>query len=193
MNLVVRKVMAVQMMIGTLAVLLGLSACASKASPIPSQYRDQIDPNITYGMLSRQPESYQGKVVALGGVIIDARNDQQGRTWLYVRNRPLDADFEPHIPVSRDERDAFWAIVDQRQLSGNFKMWARVTAIGRVTSESPSQLGVEDTSRKTPVLITQFLHGWEGFGSYSPAFKGATDDAKGSRGQFGSPSNLKKN
>ncbi len=188
-----REMVAVRMMVGALTVLLGLPACATKTSPIPSQYRDRIDQTITFGMLSRQPENYQGKLVALGGVIVDARNDQQGRMWLYVRNRPLDADLEPHIPVSRDERDAFWAIVDPKQLSMNFKMWARITAIGRVTSESPSQLGVEDSSRKTPVLVAQFLHGWEGFGSYSPAFKNATDDAKGGRGQFGSPSNLKKN
>jgi starvation-inducible outer membrane lipoprotein len=181
------------MMVGVLAFWVDLGGCATKSSPIPSQYRDQVDPNVTYGMLSRQPDSYQGRMVALGGVIIDARSDQQGRTWLFVRNRPLDADFEPHIPVSRDERDAFWAIVDPRRLSMNFKMWARITAIGRITNESPSQLGVEDPNRKTPVLVAQFLHGWEGFGSYSPAFKNAVDDAKGSRGQFGAPSNLKKN
>ncbi len=170
-----------------------MPGCASKTSPIPSQYRDQIDQNVTYGMLARQSEAYRGKTVALGGVIVSARQDQQGRTWVFVRNRPLDIDLEPHLPVSRDEQDAFWAIFDPKQLSMNYKMWARITVIGRVSDESPSQLGVEDTKRKPPVLMSQFVHGWEGLGSYSPAFKNATDDAKGSRGQFAAPSNLKKN
>ncbi len=170
-----------------------LPGCASKTSPIPSQYLNQLDPNITYGMLSRQSEAHQGKVVALGGVIVSARYDQQGRTWMFVRNRPLDADLEPHLPVSRDEQDAFWAIVDQQQLKMNFKMWSRITVVGRVSNESPSQLGAEWKKGKEPVVTALFLHGWEGLGSYSPAFKNETDDAKGSRGQFAAPSNLKKN
>lgn len=181
------------LVLGTTAVGLNLAACASKASPIPSQYRDRIDQNITYGALRNQPEGYQGKVVALGGVIVNARPDEKGRTWMFVRNRPLDAELEPHIPVSRDEQEAFWAIVDQQQLKANFKMWARITVIGRVSNESPAQLGAEWKKGKEPVVETLFLHGWEGFGSYAPVVKSPYDDAKGSRGQFRSPSNLKKN
>lgn len=170
-----------------------LPGCASKASPIPSRYREQIDQTVTFGMLSRQSEAYQGKVVALGGVIVNARYDQQGRTWMFIRNRPLDVDLEPHLPVSRDEQDAFWAIVDQQQLSRNFKTWSRITVIGRVANESPSQLGAEWKKGKEPVVAALYLQGWEGFGSYSPAVKNPYDDVKGSRGQLGAPSNLKKN
>lgn len=176
-----------------LLVIAVVPGCASKATPIPSQYRDKVDQNITYGALRKQPEGYEGKVVALGGVIVNARYDEKGRTWMYIRNRPLDSDFEPHLPVSRDEQDAFWAIVDQQQLKMNFKIWTRITVIGRVSNESPSQLGAEWKKGKEPVVETFFLHGWEGLGSYSPGFKNAVDDAKGSRGQLGSPSNLKKN
>jgi starvation-inducible outer membrane lipoprotein len=179
--------------VGIVAALVGLSGCAIKTSPIPSQYRDQIDQNITFGMLSRQGEAYRGKVVALGGVIVNARQDRQGRTWMFVRNRPLDIDLEPHIPVSRDEQDAFWAIADAKQLPTNLKLWARVTVVGRVSDESPAELGLEWKKGKQPVMAALYVHGWEGLGSYSPAFKNAVDDAKGSRGQLGSPSNLKKN
>jgi starvation-inducible outer membrane lipoprotein len=182
----------VLILLGTMTVGLNLAACASKAGPIPGQYRDKVDQNITYGALRKQPEGYEGKVVALGGVIVNARYDEKGRTWMFIRNRPLDADMEPHLPVSRDEHDAFWAIVDQQQLKMNFKMWTRVTVIGRVSNESPSQLGAEWKKGKEPVVETLFLHGWEGLGSYTPG-RNPNEDVQGTRGQFGSPSNLKKN
>ncbi|TKB76110.1 MAG: hypothetical protein E8D45_06985 [Nitrospira sp.] len=182
--------------VGAVAALVGLSGCVSKTSPIPSQYLDQIDQTVTFGMLSRQAEAYRGKVVALGGVIVSARYDQQGRTWMLVRNRPLDSDLEPHIPVSRDEQDAFWAIVDSKQLTANFKRWARITVIGRVSDENPSQLGQlgsEGAKQKTPVVVSDYIHGWKELDSYSPLSKKAGDDAQGSRGQFTNPSNIKKN
>jgi starvation-inducible outer membrane lipoprotein len=170
----------------------GLPGCVSKTSPIPSQYREQIDQTVTFGMLSRQSENYRGKVVALGGVIVNARNDSRGRTWMFVRNRPLDADLEPHIPVSRDEQDAFWAIVDPQKFSMNLKIWARITVIGSVSDESPSELGLEWKKGKQPIISALYLHGWEGFGSYTPG-KSPDQDVKGDRGQFGIPSTLKKN
>ena len=182
--------------VGVVAVLVGLFGCVSKTSPIPSRHLDQIDPTVTFGMLTRQAEAYRGKVVALGGVIMNARYDQQGRTWMLVRNRPLDSDLEPHIPVSRDDQDSFWAIVDSKQLTANFKRWARITVIGRVSDESPSQLGqlgAESMKRKAPVVVSDYIHGWKELDSYSPALKGAGDNAQGSQDQFSNPSNLKKN
>src|SRR5574341_215221 len=70
-----------------LALIFGAALCNQGAcSPIPSKFIKQAEPGATLTALVNQPAAYAGKVVILGGVIIQERQ-AEGRTWLHVRNR----------------------------------------------------------------------------------------------------------
>src|SRR5881409_1035187 len=86
----------------------GLNACAT----IPRKYVSQAEPGVTLTMLASRPDAYRGKVVILGGVVINQKQGED-RIWLRVKNRPLDADHVPHMPVSSEGPEAglYWVQV----------------------------------------------------------------------------------
>jgi hypothetical protein len=133
--------------------------------------------------------------VILGGVILSQRNDDQGRVWALVRNRPLDADYEPHIPVSRDDPEGgeFWVLADPKFVPMSHRTWARITVVGRVSEENAAMVGIESRKRKPPVLAALYLYAWESLGSYAPVVKTPYDDDKGSRQGLSTVTDIKKN
>ena len=136
-----------------LAVLLG-------CSPVPSRYVKQAEPGVTLTALTASPETYRGKTVILGGVLVDQKQDD-GLLWLHLRNRPLDKDYRPHRPPVNEGPEAgyYWVMVpNSSTLPPNWNQWARVTVVGRVTNskEVASSMG----STTEPVLTLLFLRGW---------------------------------
>jgi len=127
-----------------------LSGC----SKVPRHYVRMAEPDTTLTMLVNYPEQYQGKVVMLGGVLIEEEDDEQYR-WLRVKNRPLDQDHVPHRPPILDgtEAGSYWLLVEkQHQLPPKYKTWARMTVVGRVMDQY--RLGTE------PVLALLYVRGW---------------------------------
>jgi starvation-inducible outer membrane lipoprotein len=70
-----------------------LSGCAN----LPRHYVRMAEPGTTLTMLTAHPEIYQGKVVLLGGTILEEGENEQD-LWLHVVNRPLDQDYIPLVP-----------------------------------------------------------------------------------------------
>ena len=136
----------------------GPAACVDGGA-IPSRYLKQAEPGVTLTALSKDPAGYQGKVVILGGVIV---KHEQGdnRVWLHVKNRPLDGDYVPHIPPTREGPEAglYWVSVRNKDLPGNYRHWTRVTVVGRVqsgqTGPNPGATG------QGVVLSALYLRGW---------------------------------
>lgn len=60
----------------------------------PSKYAKQAEPGVTLTTLMSRPEAYQGKLVILGGVIVEEKREGE-RVRLRMRNRPLDEDCQP--------------------------------------------------------------------------------------------------
>ena len=148
----------------------GLTACA--AASIPRQYTDQAEKGVTLTDLTMRPEAYREKVVILGGVLVDAREDED-RTWLLLKNRPLDHDLIPHLPADPDgpEGGAYWVVIGAHALPKDHQQWSRVTIVGRVTDQPPPS-GIATS----PVLAGMYVHGWDAnWGGYGT--KGATWEA----------------
>jgi len=82
---------------GGLRIIAGVLSCGLVAcgGPIPNQYLKQAEPGVTLTSLAKRHAEYQGKVVILGGVIVEHKSGDN-RIWLKVRNRPLDGDYVPH-------------------------------------------------------------------------------------------------
>lgn len=138
----------------------GLVACGG---PIPNQYLKQAEPGVTLTSLTKRHAEYQGKVVILGGVIVDYKSGDN-RVWLHVKNRPLDADYVPHIPLTKEGPEAghYWVMVWNKDLPKDYQQWARVTVVGRLMG---GKLAFDeegsDERIKNVVLSAIFLKGWD--------------------------------
>jgi starvation-inducible outer membrane lipoprotein len=160
-----------------LIVIVGIAlSCQGGCSPIPSKFIKQAEAGATLTALVNQPTAYAGKVVILGGAIVEERQ-ADGRAWLHVRNRPLDVDYEPHRdPRLRDSEDGFyWIVLDPKSLPPSYKEWARLTVVGTVMP--PDAAGVPRDSgaqRPEPVLGALYLRGW-GYGLKDPTWEAFQD------------------
>ncbi len=164
----------------------GLSACGGET--IPKHYLKQADTDVTLTKLVKHPDAYRGRVVILGGVIVEEKPGDN-RVWLRMKNRPLDLDYVPHIPVVKDGPEAgdFWVMVAKRDLPPDYRHWARVTVIGRVTGGKMAfdEAG-SDERIKNIVISAIFLKGWDrrlgGYGVREIDESGVAGAAAGPRG-----------
>jgi outer membrane lipoprotein len=120
---------------------------------VPRQYVRMAEPDVTLTALIDHPERYRGKVVLLGGTIIEEETNEQ-HLWLRVKNRPLDQDYIPHRPADTDgpEAGSYWVMVAKQQLPPNYRHWARMTVVGRVTGTQRFET--------EPVLSLIYVRGW---------------------------------
>lgn len=142
---------------------LALAACVTAAigcAAVPRRYILTADTAVTLTTLSSDPQPHVGKVVLLGGTITEEEENEQ-YLLLHLKNRPLDRDYKPDIPVSLDSPEAgsYWVMVPKQQLPSNYRNWGRVTLVGRVTGEQRLQT--------EPVLLLLYMRGWETNGEYS--------------------------
>jgi hypothetical protein len=156
----VRRVCGVR--VGGLSVIAGVLSCGLVAcgGPIPSQYLKQAEPGVTLTSLSKRQTEYQGKVVILGGVIVDHKSGDN-RVWLHVKNRPLDVDYVPHIPLTKEGPEAgyYWVMVWNKDLPKDYQQWARMTVVGRVLYGQTGQ--DKDAVGEGLVLSALYLRGWD--------------------------------
>lgn len=144
----------------TRLLLSGLCVCltvACSTTPIPSKFIRQAEPGVTLSTLVKNPRAYHGKVVILGGVVV-AQKREPGKIWLLLKNRPLDKDYIPRELVSTRDPEAgqYWILVRPQDFPRGYRTWARLTVVGRVTDERPT----EDEPGPEPVLAAMHLRGW---------------------------------
>ena len=120
---------------------------------VPRQYVQMAEPGATLTGLTSHPENYRGKVVLLGGTIVSEEENAQ-YLWLRVKNRPLDQDYIPHRPVDTGGPEAghYWVMMPKQQFPREYRHWARMTVVGRVTGTH--RLVTE------PVLSLLYVRGW---------------------------------
>lgn len=66
-------------------------------SKIPSYFREEIDPGLTFTELRKEPKAYMEKKVLLGGVITEIQNNPL-ETELRILQKPLD---QRNIPIEK--------------------------------------------------------------------------------------------
>ena len=146
-------------------VAIGLTILCVGCAKVPRQYVEMAEPDVTLTSLTAQPEMYRGKVLLLGGTIVEEEEKEQ-YLWLRVKNRPLDRDYVPHRPVDTGGPEAghYWVVVPKGQIPHEYRHWARMTVTGRVTGTL--RLATE------PVLTLLYVRGW----GTSPAHDAARGD-----------------
>jgi starvation-inducible outer membrane lipoprotein len=133
-------------------------------SNVPRYYVLKAEPDTTLTTLTAHPENYVGKIVLLGGTILEEEESDE-YLLLRIHNRPLDQDYLPHRPpdVNGPEAGYYWLIVGKGQLPATYRKWARMTVAGRVTGSQ--RLGTE------PVLALMYVRGWGMSGKHDGIWK----------------------
>jgi len=155
---------------------IGLLAQAGCAGNIPSKYLKQAEPDVTLTALVNHPEAYKGKIILLGGVVVEERR-ADGQIWLHVKNRPLDVDYHPHRDASGVESESghYWIVLSMQKLPPAYKDWARLTVVGKVIEPADGKSGsAEQVRASEPVLGALYLKGW-GYGMEEHAWEASQD------------------
>jgi hypothetical protein len=173
---------------GSLLVLVALSLVGCQ-STVPKKYVRQAQPGVTLTALKEHPEAYREKVVILGGVIVD-KKEEDGRVWLWIKNRPLDKDFVPHVPAYPDgpESGYYWIALTPEGLPKSYQSWARITIVGRVSDEPHPT--IEGATGSDTVLVGVYLRGWSGtWGGYGTR-KEVWEDTRAANAMMSAPKTI---
>jgi len=135
------------------AVLVFLSGCAHV---IPKDILQEVNKEITFAELHRTPQAYQGKVVLLGGVIVQTVI-KEDRTLLEVYQTGIDRRGRPvKLDVSGGR---FLARYEGFLDSEIYRKGRKVTIAGVVQGEEIMRLGEVDYHY--PYLVVKEIHLWE--------------------------------
>jgi outer membrane lipoprotein len=114
-----------------------------------------VDREITFSALIKAPNTYQGKMVMLGGIIVNTINKPEG-TLLEVYQTRLDRG----RPVDTDRSEGRFLALYQGFLDSEiYKQGRRVTLAGTVQGEKVQQLG--EIEYHYPYLIIKEIHLWQ--------------------------------
>jgi outer membrane lipoprotein len=125
----------------------------------------QVDTNVTFSALLKDPHAYVGKVVLLGGVIVDAINKKEG-TELEICQTELDQEGKP---VNTDRsKGRFLALYPGFLDNMIYRMGREVTLTGTVVGGKIQPLG--EIQYVYPYLFVKELHLFkqEEYVSYDP-------------------------
>lgn len=102
-----------------------LAGCALGIRPaIPREFLRETEPGVTLTALKTPPNRYEGMVLILGGGPL-AEIQEGGRLWLRLKNRPLDAKYQPHRSVSlgSPENGYYWAVFSPQDVPHTRVAW----------------------------------------------------------------------
>lgn len=133
-----------------------LGGCGSSGFVMPDALEPQVDPSVSFQQLLASPDSYQGKMVVVGGEVLKA-STADGGTVLEVLQLPLDEGQRPARErtesqgrfLARQETFLDPAAVGDR---------ARITIVGQVTGARTGRL--DEVEYRYPTLDIKHLHLW---------------------------------
>jgi outer membrane lipoprotein len=136
-----------------LIVLVFLSGCTHAIS---RGVRKEVDKEITFSALIKDPNAYQGKVVLQGGVIVNTINKEEG-TLLEIYQTRLDSEGRPTNTDRSEGR--FLALYEGYLDSEIYKKGRQVAVAGAVQGEKVQLLG--EIEYHYPYLLVKEIHLWK--------------------------------
>jgi outer membrane lipoprotein len=137
------------------AATLGISVIAGCSPPFPKELLEKVEKNVPFAALQKESEKYAGKLLMVGGVIVDTKNLKEG-TRIEVLQKPLDGEGRPE---QTDETGGRFLVVTQQFLDGAvFHRGRLITVIGDVAP--PQVLPLGEIEYRYPVVAAKALHLW---------------------------------
>jgi len=132
-----------------------LTALIGCSPPFPSELLEKVEKNIPFTSLQKEPERYAGKLLLLGGTIVETKNLTEG-TRIEVLQRPLDGEARPELSDRTDGR--FLIMTRQFLDAAVYHRGRMITVIGEVSL--PVVLPLNEIEYRYPVLDAKSLHLW---------------------------------
>jgi outer membrane lipoprotein len=163
-----------------------LSGCASQRI-VPDSMESLVDRTVSFHDVLASPESYKGRVLVLGGEVLNAKRLRDG-TQIELLQLPLE-DGERPSHDRQQSQGRFLAIQPEFLDPATMTQGTRVTIVGEVSGAKTDHL--DDVEYRYPSLIVKHLHVWrvQPYGQRQPGFSiggfGGMGIGGGSRGGGG--------
>lgn len=133
-----------------------LSTGLGCAYPISKELRDEVNKNLTFPMVLKNPASYVGSIVIWGGEIIKT-NNLKDSTEILILDTPLDYQGVPEDAAF--SRGRFIARSAQFLDPALYRTGSKITIAGEIIGKETRPLG--KTEYIYPVVAVKQLHLWE--------------------------------
>lgn len=133
-----------------------LDGCGTSGFVVPESLEPQVDPSLSFQQLLASPDSYQGKMVVVGGEVLKATRTEGG-TVLEVLQLPLEDGQKP-VRERTESQGRFLARQEGFLDSATVGDRARVTIVGQVTGATTQRL--DEVDYRYPTLDIKHLHRW---------------------------------
>jgi len=131
---------------------LAMPACAP---PFPKDLLDKVEKNVSFSDLFKDPEPYRGKLLLLGGIIVETKNLKEG-TQIEVLQKALDNESRPYMT---DETAGRFLIVSSQFIDAAvYQRGRQITVLGEAAGSKTQQLG--EAEYRYPVITAKDLHLW---------------------------------
>ena len=135
-----------------LAISLLIGGCMNYYA-IPESFDKEIDRSVTFTELKRDPDAHKGKVVALGGVVLRAKNLKDG-TLIEVLQLPLDRYDQPDSPTEASE--GRFMVLDPDHHDPAVLKNRRITVVGEVIGKKVD--AIDEFDYTFPYLSARMIH-----------------------------------
>jgi outer membrane lipoprotein len=165
-----------------------VAACSSQRV-VPESLEPLVDRGVTFPELLSAPESFQGRVVVLGGEVLKAKRLKNG-TLIELLQLPLDKNERPSFDRQRSQ-GRFFAIQQEFLDPATLVEGTKLTIVGEVSGSKTEHL--DDVEYRYPMVIVNHLHSWaepsQDYGRPRPGLSlgifGGTGGRIGGGGGFG--------
>ncbi len=130
-----------------------LNACTPVISP---QLMDRVDRNLTYSFLASQPDEFKGKIVLLGGTIVQAV-PRPKETEIEVVQKQVSSSGEPYLTDKSEGR--YLVIVDRFLDPAIYRSGRDITVAGEVQGSVLRRLGEIDY--RYPAIAALEIYLWK--------------------------------
>lgn len=128
---------------------------AGCAPPFPKETLDKVNRSVSFQELKRDPEQFKGVWVMLGGMIVAAKNANDG-TLIEILQKPLDKNGRP---LETDTTEGRFLVQSTAFLdSAVYHQGRLITVIAEVIGRK--ELPLDEIIYPYPLLIMQDLHLW---------------------------------
>jgi starvation-inducible outer membrane lipoprotein len=131
-----------------------LAACGAR---IPPSLATQVDWNLSFPEIRRQPEAYVGRVVALGGIVTHIDAVDAGYR-LIVMELPLDGSSRQRPAANQPPRGLFIVLIPRQGLPPELRSGAEVTVVGEVLGKGKTSAA--EGAEEVPLLEERYIHVW---------------------------------
>jgi outer membrane lipoprotein len=144
-----RKMSAALLLLSSLI----FSSCGPRV--IPEDLERKVEKEISFQEVKKNPESYKGRRILVGGEIIEVRN-LQNKTEIEILQKPLGRD---RAPLNVDESGGRFVLIHPSFLDPSvFRSGRRLTAVGMVEGSRAERVG--EAEMVQPVLQSEHIHLW---------------------------------